>query len=617
MTQTDQNKTSSPLAPEQQGPKIHLQNVELYRGTKKTLDVSDLEFPESSFTAIVGLSGSGKTTLLETLAGVLRPQKGTINVDEKPLEEQYQSHQSNLAYVAQEFTLHEELTVQNSVDHASILRSGESKQNRVSQNEILEQLNIEDLRHRRIGQLSGGQKKRVSLANEMVSTPRLLLLDEPGAELDTANKKELIRLLRKFSDEGCTVIITTHDTHHLDLFDHLVLVNRGSVEDQGSPEEILSSNDCSSYEELFSEFLSSTPKRQAPSSWWDSLLFPLYPLYLVIQGLLFWSYILIRDFVKLLYRSVKALITQPLRSMYFFARHIVPRVFCLLRREGTVIFRHRAFLTYLMFLPLILGILIGVVGEVNGQPSLTLFLSLVAAFWLGTNCSSLVIVREIRIMKHERLMSPFKETYVIAYLLAKLLWYGLIGLLVGLILVGGIHLSGSFQFSPFLRETRFWFSVGIIEFTMITGVIIGLFISAVSENQVFAMALIPLLILPGLLLSKVTLNRTIYEPVGTPEVQEKSLDNNEQSPGDISTAPSENLLQTTWYWLYRIHPLSFLYESTPLTLRPSPTDAREKINAYVQSHLLPSLIPVLILSFLHFFLTHLLLLFRGQIGFDW
>ncbi len=606
---------------------MELDGIELYRGTTKTLSVDHLEIKAGSLTAVVGVSGSGKTTFMECLSGILRPQTGQVSVDGHHISENLQQHQQDLAYVPQDDIVHEEVTVEKAVEFASILRLGDkalTDDHRQRINRLLERLRIDDVRSARVGRLSGGQQKRVSTATELVSNPRLLLLDEPTAGLDPGNHQSFMEMLREVADSGCTVVVTTHRTSMLDQCDSMILIDEGTVGVQGSPEQVLNQTGCETFNDLFLRTLSNRSSERAEepsSSYFQSMMAPFFPIYLIVKGILFWSFVLIRDFLRVLYVALRATLTRPIRSFGFTLRHLIPRLFALLRREQMVLFQHPAFLSYLMLLPLGIGILIGVVSVRHTDPARTMFLSLVASFWLGINTSALSIIRELSIVSKERMASPYQETYVVSYLSSKLIWYGLLGIIAGMLMVGGLFLTGSIHYAPYGYSFRIIMSIVLIELAVFIGVLIGLMVSTVSENQVFAMALTPLIVLPGLLLSRVTLNKTPYEPVGTPEVRHvdrtQEDGDEEEKHGEEAPPERDDLLPAVWYWAYRVHPVSFLYDGTPLTLRLSPENAEKMKQSYLRETGLKTLLPSVILGFFLYFLTHLVLLFRGRIGTTW
>ncbi len=603
------------------GVRLNLSHVTIYRGTTKTFSAEQIDIQPNSLTAVVGVSGSGKTTVLECLSGNIRPQTGQVIVDNQPLSENLQKHQSQLAYIPQEDIVHEEVTVLQAVHFAALIRLGDEALTDRKHDEIhslLRRLGIYDMRNQRVGNLSGGQRKRVSIATELVSSPRLLLLDEPTAGLDPANHRSFMQLLRELADDGCTVVFTTHHTERLELADQIVLLGDGTVEDQARPEKLLKKRNCQSFPELFDQVPVSSEADEATSNtgWFsvtESFLAAVQPLYLILKGILFWSFVLVRDFLRVLFVAARATLTRPLQSAGFALRHLLPRQFGLLRREQIVLFQHPAFVGYLFLLPTVIGILIGTVSNIHTSPSRTVFLSLVASFWLGITTSSLSIIREFPIVEKERMASPYQETYVVAYLSSKLLWYGLIGLTVGLLLIGGLFLTGSIHYASPDYSFRLLMTMSLIELSALIGVVIGLLVSTISENQVFAMALIPLIVLPGILLSRVALNKMPYEPVGTPEVQQLTPAAQEKEAFRIPSSNDE-LLPAVWYWAYRIHPISFLYDGAPLTFRPQPDERKKQRKKYLRNTVQFTLIPSIVLSFLVYFLTHLILLFRGRLG---
>lgn len=180
--------------------------------------------------AIVGGSGAGKTTLLDALAGVCPADEGVVTFDGIPLVEHVEVFRSVLGYVPQDDIIHAELPLERTLRYAARLRLGphiapEGVERAVS--DALADLDLTSHAQTRVAALSGGQRKRASIAVEMLTQPRVFFLDEPTSGLDPATSAGLMRLLRRLADRGTTIVFTTHAISDLANTDRVVFLAPG------------------------------------------------------------------------------------------------------------------------------------------------------------------------------------------------------------------------------------------------------------------------------------------------------------------------------------------------------------------------------------------------------
>jgi ABC-type multidrug transport system ATPase subunit len=193
---------------------------------------------------IIGPSGCGKSTLLKIIAGLLEPTEGAIRWDGRDLETEGDFSPAELGYVPQFSLAHDALTIHECVDYAARLRvAGLDRAERAERVlALLQTTGLEGLAERRAGVLSGGQRRRLSLAMEMVSSPALLLCDEVTSGLDPGSAREILALLHKLSRaEGGgnrLVINVTHSLSDLHLYDRLVVLCEGRVAYNGAPDQL-------------------------------------------------------------------------------------------------------------------------------------------------------------------------------------------------------------------------------------------------------------------------------------------------------------------------------------------------------------------------------------------
>ncbi|WP_263990472.1 ATP-binding cassette domain-containing protein, partial [Mycobacterium conspicuum] len=197
---------------------------------KQLLDHISLTARPGTLTAIIGGSGAGKTTLSRLIAGYTTPSSGSVTFEGHNIHTEYASMRSRIGMVPQDDVVHRQLTVNQALGYAAELRlpPDTSKADRdqiVAQ--VLEELELTKHADTRVDKLSGGQRKRASVALELLTGPSLLILDEPTTGLDPALDRQVMMMLRQLADAGRVVLIVTHSVSYLDVCDQLLLVAPG------------------------------------------------------------------------------------------------------------------------------------------------------------------------------------------------------------------------------------------------------------------------------------------------------------------------------------------------------------------------------------------------------
>jgi putative ABC transport system ATP-binding protein len=209
----------------------------------RPIDGLDLEIPTGSLVLLLGASGCGKTTLLSSMAAILKPTRGTIELgdtDVTALSGQALSDYrlQKVGVVFQSFNLLSSLSALENVEVPMRLAGLPRKTTKQRAKELLESVNLADRIQHKPNDLSGGQQQRVAIARALAMHPSLVLADEPTAHLDYIQVEDVIRLLRTLAQPGRIVVVSTHDERLLPLADHVVELTPHAAGREGPPEPV-------------------------------------------------------------------------------------------------------------------------------------------------------------------------------------------------------------------------------------------------------------------------------------------------------------------------------------------------------------------------------------------
>ncbi|MDL4812915.1 ATP-binding cassette domain-containing protein [Actinomadura opuntiae] len=215
-------------------------------GGRRTLRDVSLTIGAGELVAIIGGSGSGKTTLLDAIAGVRPPAEGEVR---------YEGATGSLGYVPQDDIVHMDLPLRRTLRYAAGLRlpAGTAPEDaEKAVDGVLDDLALTGRAGQRVGSLSGGERKRASIAVELLTRPRVFFLDEPTSGLDPASAADLMRLLRGLADAGTTVVMTTHHPPDVAVCDRVaVLALDGRLAFHGSPDEALEEFEAGAVDDIY------------------------------------------------------------------------------------------------------------------------------------------------------------------------------------------------------------------------------------------------------------------------------------------------------------------------------------------------------------------------------
>jgi ABC-type multidrug transport system ATPase subunit/pSer/pThr/pTyr-binding forkhead associated (FHA) protein len=239
---------------------LQVEGLSVQVGPEPRTLLEGVSFPvaEKSLLAVVGPSGAGKSTLLNALTGMRPADEGSVRYDGRDLYQDYAELRQRIGLVPQDDILHTQLTVRRALSYAAELRfPGDTEHGERAErvDEVIAELGLEKRADQVISSLSGGQRKRVSVALELLTKPSLLFLDEPTSGLDPGMDRSVMHLLRHLADGGRTVIVVTHSVLNLDVCDRLlVMAPGGHIAYFGPPDDALPFFGFEQWPEAFEAF---------------------------------------------------------------------------------------------------------------------------------------------------------------------------------------------------------------------------------------------------------------------------------------------------------------------------------------------------------------------------
>lgn len=448
-------------------PVLSVESLKKTVGTKTILNRLDLHFSMGKMFGIMGPSGCGKTTLLKLMNGYEKPSEGRVFLHGYDLNENLSLCKKLIGYVPQEDTVHKELSVYDALFYGSRLRLSDDLSDLEISSEIekvLSRLRILHIRSSLVRNISGGERKRVCIALELLSDPSILFLDEPTSPLDPQSVQEFLEILKDLCSEGRTVILVTHKPEDLKYLDSAVFLSSGGylsyfgdtktylqyfqTTDTVSVYSILSENGKGT--ELNEKFLKSSKNqirsphqynkntKNKKESENDSI---------------------IRQTIVLLKRNLKIKINDKINTF-------------LLLIQSPII----AVLLFLIYDRLELS---------------TLFIMVLSSIWFGCNNAAREIVDEFSVYKRERMYNLRIDSYI----LAKLFLFLIIGCMqiipFSLIVHAKLPLADVFDTGAFLF------------FLSCVSVLLGLFLSSAFSTAEKVMSVIPIVLIPQIMFSGV------------------------------------------------------------------------------------------------------------------
>ncbi|WP_449481425.1 FHA domain-containing protein [Streptomyces avidinii] len=397
-------------------------------GGKQILKDVTFGVPEKSLIGVIGPSGSGKSTLLKALTGYRPANEGDVLYDNRNLYKQFAELRQRIGLVPQDDILHKELKVSTALKYAAKLRfpGDTAESERAARiNEVLGELKLDIHKDKKITSLSGGQRKRVSVALELLTKPSLIFLDEPTSGLDPGMDRDVMQLLRGLADDGRTVLVVTHSVAELAICDKLlVMAPGGSVAYFGPPDDALNFFGYSTWADVFSAFESYRDYDWA-GRWKGSQHYQLYAA----------------DIDAVAPQSVQPAVqqTRPPKPQGWGSQ-----LWTLMRRYVSVIASDKGFIGLMLILPAVLGVVSVVIpakfglappvapSRFNGDAGTIMLILAVGMCFSGAANSVRELIKERVIYERERATGLSRS----AYLVSKVIVLGVITAIQGVIICG-------------------------------------------------------------------------------------------------------------------------------------------------------------------------------------
>lgn len=476
-------------------------------GGKQILKDVSFGVPEKSLIAVIGPSGSGKSTLLKALTGYRPANEGDVLYDNRNLYKQFAELRQRIGLVPQDDILHKELTVRKALKYAAKLRfpgdTAESERE-ARIDEVLRELKLDIHKEKRVTSLSGGQRKRVSVALELLTKPSLIFLDEPTSGLDPGMDRDVMQLLRGLADDGRTVLVVTHSVAELAICDKLlVMAPGGSVAYFGPPEEALNFFGYTSWADVFSAFENYRDYDWA-GRWRGSQHYQMYAA----------------DIDAVAAQSVHMPTPQQMRAPK--PQSWGSQLWTLIRRYSSVIASDRGFLGLMVILPAVLGVVSVVIpadfglgppeppSQFNGKAGTILLILAVGMCFSGAANSVRELIKERVIYERERATGLSRS----AYLMSKVIVLGVITAFQGVILCG-------IGFAPRAMPDEGLFLPPAVEMCIViialgfTSMMFGLVISSLVKTSEKTM---PLLVMFAIV--QVVFTGTLFQIHGSPGLEQ-------------------------------------------------------------------------------------------------
>ncbi len=457
-------------------------------GERVLLAPTTLSIEPCEFVAIVGASGAGKSTLMTALCGFARATGGRVAINGDDLYAGYDAYRSIIGFVPQDDILHRALPVARALHHAARLRlpadtAPEEIEARIAS--VLEAVDMAEHADKRVDELSGGQRKRVSIACELLADPLLLFLDEPTSGLDPGLERKLMYTLRRLADGGRTIVLITHATANIRMCDHIAFLVGGRLAYFGPPSQALGYFGVDDFADIYA----ATDEPGAAGRWAAQYR----------SSLQYQKYAVERPARAPDAPSVEQRAENERRTKSF-AQSRWRQLSVLGRRYLELLAADRRNLALLLLQAPVIGVLLVLVSRHDGlvagriEAKKLIFMLATTGVWFGVINSAREICKEQSILGRERLAG----LRVGPYLGSKMLVLAGLVLVQSALLFGVVALRTELPAHGVLLPAALEIYLTVV-LSGLAGIALGLLVSAVASTPDKATSLIPIVLVPQVL----------------------------------------------------------------------------------------------------------------------
>lgn len=451
------------------------------KGEKIISNHITLSISPCSFTGIIGGSGAGKTTFMNCLSGYNRATEGHVLINGVDLYENYDSFKSIIGYVPQQDIIHSNLPLREMLEYAAKLRmpldsTEEERKKRVR--DVINTVELAGHEETMINLLSGGQRKRASIAVELLSDPKLFFLDEPSSGLDPGTEKNLMKTMHTMAQQGITIILITHTIQNINLFDKIIFLGKGgNLCFYGSPQTATSFFGVEHLSDAY--MLTETNSEELKNRFLSSGMMPAAVSSAEKQETI---------------HSVPESADKKLKI-------IISHTATLSVRYAKLLINDYQRMLLLLLQPPLLAFLISLTKDGNEYKYRTITMSILFAFacsgfWIGVLNAIQEICKEKVILKRENMAGLSLFAYVTSKMLVLTLLCAIQSLLLMLSFSVMVGLpENGILISPFPEMLL------TIFLTALSATALGLLVSSFFDNPDRALVVAPLLIMPQILFS--------------------------------------------------------------------------------------------------------------------
>ena len=459
---------------------------------KLLLDNISFTIYPSEMVGIMGLSGAGKTTLLNILSGYNRPTEGEVFINGRNLYDNYKSVKNFIGYVPQDDIIHPELTVYEALFYSSKLRLSSDlsdKEINTRIDDVLKELGIYNTKDVLIGSpntkkgISGGQRKRVNIAMELLSNPEIIFLDEPTSGLSSVDTRVVMDKLKELSDNGKTVILTIHQPSltNYKKMDNIIILTHGELAYFGAnyPQSIEFFNQNLNSQELLNDpdnALLGLDRGEKEGKNWKEIY---------KESDIYKTFVIDRAEKSLNENNQIENFEKDNRNSFFIQLKVLTKRYLTIKLKDKI--NSAVLLIQAPIIAMLLIFLFSGSGyeKYKENPAILLFILIISAIWFGVINSVREIISEKSIFNRERKFG----LKITPYILSKFLILTILSFIQVVLLVTIINIFVPLKID--LIRTIF-----LIFLTSLSGLSIGLLISSLAKSSAQALAIVPIVLLP-------------------------------------------------------------------------------------------------------------------------